>query len=87
MAREFLVDSGIEVFDVKRVQKIDGAIRAKYIPALPNDFWLITFSRSTAILPSCGGETEEEQEIIAAVAEKNDQVTVAVEHDGSLSII
>jgi len=85
--REFLIDLGIEVLEVDRVQKIDGSIRSKYVPGSESDFWMITFNRSRDILPSCIGESELEREIIAAVAIENDQVTVSVECDGSAKVV
>ena len=85
--REFLIDLGIEVLDVKRVQEFDGSIRSEYLPDSTGDFWMITFNRSKEILPSCIGETDIEREIIGAVALENDTVTVSVECDGSAKVV
>lgn len=87
LGREFLIGLGIKVLDVQRVQKMDGSIRAKFIPDLANDYWMITFNRCDDVLPDCIGETEMEREIIAAVAKDNCQITVSVEYNGLAKVV
>jgi len=85
--RVFLIELGIGVLEVKRVQKINGSVRSEYLPDSASDFWMITFDRSSEVLPSCIGETDVEREIISAVALENDKVTMSVECDGSVKVV
>jgi len=86
VAREFLTRQEIPVLGIKRIRKIDGGIRAEYLPKRDGDFWLVTFERSKGLVGENPDMDAESVEILTAVAEANDTVTVAVEMDGTAEL-
>ena len=87
IARRLLLHKGIKLFGNVEIKRIDGALRKNYLPAKVNDYWLVTFQRLTALVDSSPHLGAEDLEILAAVAEESDSVTVAVEMDGTATVV
>jgi len=87
IAREFLTKKGIQLIGCGKVKKVDGGLRQAHLPARTDDFWLVTFRRSTSLVEDASQLNAEELEILTAVAEENDSITVAVDKDGSVEVV
>lgn len=87
IARKLLTSKGIELIGSGDVKRIEGALRQKHLPEKSEDYWLVTFQRSTALVDGTSQMNAEELEIPTEFAEANDSVTVAVEMDGSAEVV
>jgi len=87
IARKILTSRGIEVIGSGKVKRIKGSLRERYVPGKSDDFWLVTFQRSTGLVDSASQLNAEELEILAAFAEAADSVAVAVEMDGTAEVV
>lgn len=87
IARQLLAGKGIELIGSGEVKRITGTLREKHLPGKSDDYWLVTFQRSTALVDSTSQMNAEELEILTAVADANDSVTVAVEMDGTAEVV
>ncbi|MFO0817235.1 MAG: hypothetical protein U1A77_04795 [Pirellulales bacterium] len=87
IARKFLTSKGIELIGSGEAKHIKGSLREKHLPGKPEDYWLVTFQRSTALVDGSSPMNAEELEILTAVAEANESVTVAVEMDGTAEVV
>ena len=87
IARKLLTSKGIKSVGSGEVKRIKGSLREKYLPGKCQDFWLVTFRRSTALVNDMPQMNAEELEILNAFVDANDSVTVAVEMDGTAEVV
>lgn len=85
IAREFLINRGLELKDLQAVMKVDGAVRKLYLPDEdPNDYWLVRFGISVKITPEETQDlSEDEAELYVTIAMESDSVVVEVRIDRS----